>query len=151
MNVDIEGFRGQTADLNALIKELYTRFKKAIPTAQVTFDTDIFPRDEPGYDYAPLARSLDFFVPMLYDMALPPYQLANSPYDGLVKSAAEYRGYGIEPEHLVFALPWHGYSFPCANASLGTVCEPDCVVPRKTCPEIQYAQAVQVNKASTRA
>ena len=143
VNVDIEGFRGQKADLNALIEELYTRFKKAIPAAQITFDTDIFPRDEPGYDYRTLAKSLDFFVPMFYDMALPPQHLANSPYDGLAKSVAQYRGYGIGQERLVFALPWHGYSFPCASASLGTECEPDCAVPRKTCPEVQYAQAVQ--------
>lgn len=63
-NVDIEGFRGQKEDLNQLIQELSTKMKAAIPTAQVTFDTDVYPSQEPSYDYATLAKWLDFFVPM---------------------------------------------------------------------------------------
>ena len=63
-NVDIEGFQGQKDDLNKLIEELGTEFRSKIPTAQVTFDTAVYPSDEPSYDYPTLAKSLDFFVPM---------------------------------------------------------------------------------------
>jgi hypothetical protein len=61
VNVDIEGFNGEKHDLNMLIAELYSEFKKAIPTAQVTFDTDVYPGNEPNYDYVTLTKNLDFF------------------------------------------------------------------------------------------
>ena len=74
-NVDIEGFRGQKDDLTSLISELSSEFKRRIPTAQVTFDTTVFPSDEPAYDYVNLAKHLDFFLPMAYDILAPPNQV----------------------------------------------------------------------------
>ena len=70
-NVDIEGFKGQKDDLNKLIAELAKEFRAKIPTAQVTFDTAVYPSDEPSYDYTTLAKSLDFFVPMACAHSLP--------------------------------------------------------------------------------
>jgi di-N-acetylchitobiase len=80
---------------------------------------------------------------MAYDMIGPPHQLANCPYDGLAKSVKDYASYGVAAHKIVFGLPWYGYRFPCANSTRSAACEPNCADGRKTCPQIDYAAAVQ--------
>ena len=50
------------------MSELYSAFKKAIPTSQVSFATDVYPgaRNKLSYDYKTLATVVDFFMPMAY-------------------------------------------------------------------------------------
>ena len=169
-NVDIEGFKGQKDDLNKLIAELAKEFRAKIPTAQVTFDTAVYPSDEPSYDYTTLAKHLDFFVPMACarhplptpvapevlwaltrvftdDMVQPPHQLANCPFDGLNKSVAGYASYGVKPHQIVYGLPWYGYDFPCSDATPGAPCEPSCPDGRESCPQVDYKEVVQCRLA----
>jgi hypothetical protein len=108
VNVDVENFSGQKDDLTALVADLYSAFKLAIPTSQVSFDADVFPgmRNKLSYDYPSLAAVVDFFVPMAYDMRAPPHQLANSPYAGLQQSVEGFAAHGVHARQLVIALPW---------------------------------------------
>jgi hypothetical protein len=104
---NVENFGGSSGDLSALMSELYSAFKKAIPTSQVSFATDVYPgaRNKLSYDYKTLATVVDFFVPMAYDMRVPPHQLANCPFAGLARSVKSFAA-GVQPEQLVIGLPW---------------------------------------------
>ena len=123
VNVDIEGFSGEKEDLNLLIGELHDTFKAALPSSQISFDTAIYPIGngwDSGFDYPFLAKKLDFFLPMAYDMiSWSNSQFANSPLHGIQSGIAQYRKLGIPMEQIVLGLPWYGYDFPC-NSTVGS-------------------------------
>ena len=127
INLDIEQYTGSKDLLTKYVQELAQAFRTAIPSAQISFDVSIYPMGQPQkdhYDYKALSDVLDFLIPMAYDEnwnALSPEP--NSPIQALVKGMAEYGTLGIEPNKIVFALPWYGTSWPCVNSTQGSVCE----------------------------
>ena len=148
-NVDIEGLRGEKSDLNALIKELATEFRKAVPMAQISFDLPAGDAEPTSYDVAFLTTVLDFVLLMNYGKAdavwntKQPAALANCPYDGLAISVKAYGKYGVKADQIVVGLPWYGYTFPCHNQTAGSACAPVCTNGRDTCGQSQYAECMR--------
>ena len=127
LNLDIEGSRAENRDaLTALVAELAAALRGANPRAQLSFDTGIYPLGQAdAYDHVALAVSLDFFVPMAYDMCWGAgAAAANCPIGGLGAGLAQYTNdLNISAAQLVVGLPWYGWDFPCADATAGAPCD----------------------------
>ena len=130
VNVDIEGQYNHSlrASLTALICELQTALKAAVPGASVSFDLAIEPTYGPieaGYDYVGLAKCLDTIVPMAYDM-VDNGKAANSPLPAVLHGIDGYKRMGIPLAKLSVALPWYGYDIVCDDVQPDV----DCVAPK---------------------
>jgi len=65
INLDIEGYSGMAEPLVAFTERVGVALRAAIPTAQLSFDTTIFPESMDGYyGFSGLAAACDFLVPM---------------------------------------------------------------------------------------
>ena len=140
VNVDLEAYRGglpgsKTPVPNAaaplftsLLAELRVALRAKNPHAQLSMAAQIWPTAYPayfygGYNYTAIAREIDFFVVMGYDMiedarlarrgtapSDPPGswdEHANAPLPGLIDGVEQYRKLGVDPSQLVMALPWY--------------------------------------------
>lgn len=187
VNVDLEAYRGglpgsKTPVPNAaaplftsLLAQLRYALRKKNPQAQLSMASQIWPTAYPtyfygGYNYTAIAKEVDFFVVMGYDMtqdvrlarrgtmASDPAgtwdEHANAPLPGLIDGVEQYRHLGVDPSQLVMALPWYGYMFTCANNTRGSYCSivgnqvHGC--PRSECPQIGFGQILGLRSETNR-
>ena len=115
----------QTLDSNP---EIWESVGNLATHAQLSMAAQIWPTAYPayfygGYNYTAIAREIDFFVVMGYDMiedarlarrgtapSDPPGswdEHANAPLPGLIDGVEQYRQLGVDPSQLVMALPWY--------------------------------------------
>jgi len=110
------------------MQELRAAMKKEMPNAQLSIDVAWSPDciDVRCYDYAALAKTVDFVFVMDYDMQSqifgPCVALPNSPIPGVQKGMEAFLKLGIEPNNIVLGVPWYGYRYPCLNPTNDTVC-----------------------------
>ena len=143
VNIDIEGY-GSSLDpqpsvlLTAQISRLVAKLRTQNPLAQITMDSIGLPRNGiwwTGYDWRALSKTVDFLIPMMYDMlnadacsrgncSLPARyaRFANSPYPAYLETVEQYASIGVPPGKLVFALPFYGYVIPCSSADSASSC-----------------------------
>eukprot|EP01064_Diplonema_japonicum_P004921 TRINITY_DN13249_c0_g3_i1.p1 TRINITY_DN13249_c0_g3~~TRINITY_DN13249_c0_g3_i1.p1 ORF type:complete len:335 (+),score=73.82 TRINITY_DN13249_c0_g3_i1:52-1056(+) len=115
-NFDIEALSENRDLLTSLVERTAAALRSDNPLAQITFDTSISATTA-GYDYAALNRTLDFFIPMAYDMCWGSKTAEpNSPMDGILKGLQAYNDMGLMHK-VVLGLPWYGYRFPCSKPS----------------------------------
>ena len=103
-----------------------TAVHAALPSAQVTFASDILGFQNPHYqfDLPAIAQAVDYLVVMCYDadknLTSPQFSKANMALPLLKKGVGQYGAHGIAPAKLVLAFPWYAYSWKCsANAATG--------------------------------
>ena len=116
VNLDVEGLTSGAPALTQFTSIVAAALRAANPSAQLSFDTSIYPTAVAGgYDLVSLAAICDFLVPMAYDMdwAASPAR-ANSPLPLVTEGVVGYTAtLAIDPFKVVLALPWYGYNFPC--------------------------------------
>eukprot|EP01064_Diplonema_japonicum_P026161 TRINITY_DN37581_c0_g1_i1.p1 TRINITY_DN37581_c0_g1~~TRINITY_DN37581_c0_g1_i1.p1 ORF type:complete len:335 (+),score=87.02 TRINITY_DN37581_c0_g1_i1:46-1050(+) len=113
-NFDVEGLTTDRDLLTSLVEKTAAALRADNPIAQVTFDTSIS-ASKAGYDYIALNRTLDFFIPMAYDMCWGSHTAKpNSPMSGILSGLQDYNEMGLL-DQVVLGLPWYGYRFPCVK------------------------------------
>ena len=179
VNVDLEAYKGGLNGSKApvpnaaaplftsLLAGLRAALLRANPRAQLSLASQVWPASYPayfygGYNYSAIARQIDFFVVMAYDMiednrlssrgvprSVPAGghwdEHANAPLPGIVAGVAQYQHtLGVPASQLVLALPFYGYQFACTNNSKGAFCSirGDRVhgCPRAACPQVSYGR-----------
>jgi hypothetical protein len=115
-NLDVEGFDDATKrdGLTAIVCELRAAMSKWLPGSQLSFDSSMDPiRDNQYYDYKSLSDCVDFFVPMAYDL-MGGQPAPNSPLPAVKSGLQNYAKLNVPMSSIVLALPFYGYSVPCA-------------------------------------
>ena len=117
LNFDNEQLSG-TADI---VAQRIHEVRVALgPVPSLSFDTSIYPNNAlSGYDFKAMAKDVDFFLPMGYDM---PWNCVtasgNSPIGGLQAGLDEYQNdLGISSSQLILGLPWYGWRYSCADGT----------------------------------
>eukprot|EP01059_Diplonema_ambulator_P012927 TRINITY_DN23414_c0_g1_i2.p1 TRINITY_DN23414_c0_g1~~TRINITY_DN23414_c0_g1_i2.p1 ORF type:complete len:335 (+),score=71.54 TRINITY_DN23414_c0_g1_i2:71-1075(+) len=124
-NFDIEHDTTGSAQLTSLVERTAAALRADNPIAQISFDTTISANNPGGYDYVALNKTLDFYIPMGYDMCWGSHTAeANSPMSGLLSGLEKYDQLGLLSK-VVLGLPWYGYAFPCSSPSPSGGCHTD--------------------------
>ena len=125
------------ANATRLVRAISDAVHAALPSAQVTFDSDIlgFESRVDQYDLVSIAEACDFLVVMCYDAAKnlssPEFSKANMALPLLKKGVSQYQAHGIAASKLILAFPWYAYSWKCsANAATG---QQDCAQSHLLC------------------
>ena len=117
--------------LTALVRAISEEVRGALPSAQVTFASDILGfesrADQYDVDLVGISRAVDYLVVMCYDAAknlsAPDFSKANMALPLLKKGVAQYAAHGIGARKLILAMPWYAYSWKCSANKSG---EQDC-------------------------
>ncbi len=124
VNFDFEGEgNADQAGLDSLIAQVSAAVKSANPHWQVTMDTYASSAGDPGgfYDIAGLAKSVDAFFVMAYDMNAttpsPTAALTGSGFTDL-EALQEYTKV-VPPSKVILGVPYYGYDWPTAGPGLG--------------------------------
>jgi spore germination protein YaaH len=115
-NLDVEGFddAAKRDGLTAIVCELRAAMSTWLPGSQLSFDSSMDPAsDNQYYDYKSLSKCVDFFVPMAYDL-MGGQPAPNSPLPAVESGLRNYAKLDIPMASIVLALPFYGYSVPCA-------------------------------------
>lgn len=121
--------------LSAVTREIYTRFKDASSSYQISFDVAWSPFCIDGrcYDYLELSKWTDFLVVMAYDERSQVFDPglclagANSDFLKTRQGVLWYTRIGISTSKLVLGLPWYGYDYPCKEVLDEKL---PCVIPK---------------------
>ena len=109
------------AQLTRLVRAISDEVHSALPSAQVTFDSDIlgFESHVDEYDLVSIAHAVDFMVVMCYDAAknlsATDFSKANMALPLLKKGVSQYKAHGIAASKLILAFPWYAYSWKCSE------------------------------------
>ena len=124
LNWDNEQLSGTADVLNTRVRQAVDAFRGAFDAPSMSFDLNIYARGD-GYDFATLASTLDFVVPMGYDICWSSeIAAANSPINLLTAGIDSYLEAGVGASKIVLGLPWYGWEFTCAPGTDDTSIDP---------------------------
>jgi hypothetical protein len=125
VNFDFEGQGSQDqAGLDRLVSQVSAALHGADPRWQVTMDTYASAAGDPGgfYDIAGLARSVDAFFVMAYDMddsSTPsPTAALTGPGFTDVDALQQYTSV-VPPSKVILGVPYYGYDWPTTGPAQG--------------------------------
>ena len=109
----------QSAAFSAVISELGTALREAIPGAELSFDAAARPcYEQRCYNYSAIAAAVDRVFVMDYDLNdyddPPPdndHSRANAPLPTVQAGLTQLIAAGVPPEKIVCGLPWYGYVY----------------------------------------
>ena len=116
--------------LTALVKAVSDAVHIALPSAQVTFSSDIlgFESTVDQFDLVGISKHVDKLLVMCYEAAknvsAPEFQKANMPLPMLQSGVATYVERGVPAAKLILAFPWFGFSWKCSATANRTECDP---------------------------
>lgn len=128
INVDIEGLTRFQGQFTQFVQDLVSSVRQICSSCQFSIDLHYIPMPKEsftGYDWPALAKTLDYLIPMNYDMCdygtRGGFADANSPLNTIERAMNSIltptNDQHVPAEKIVMGFPWYAYYVRCDNAS----------------------------------